>query len=328
MKWLAERPRPVPAAWNILCDAVNERLEYFGMSDQYFFDHIAPVPAVRTALPVDKMQQALKSMADNTFAPQMFGQWYDTGRLISLSDPAADVFSRWGIDGSAFLMSNPAAGPHWKHSISDFIRAAGKLLDKVLLYPLPRFNQLAYSNAPAQGVVIESFIHVEGFVSGSSASGTFRGNYGLLLDEDSGVTVNSLIPVKLISHLGRGRSDGQRWVYDGAGEYIRTRRYSRYRLPILRGKAEIRSDNTLTISRDGETTVINQGMENFVMDFDSGKAEKEFDLSVIAETVADIWENRGNYYRASVDLTTGTPEILLKKDNFPELPYKYVSDVE
>ena len=143
MKWLAERPRPLEEAWNILCDALEERMDHYGFQiDRATIPRVPRKPF--QSFNLSAMRNLIISMVKCSFNPQKFGMWcnFSDSELFmnSCGDRRGAFFDDFQIDAGAFHRRSPPVVPSLRHTISQFILAAGQIIDRAIIYPRPAFS--------------------------------------------------------------------------------------------------------------------------------------------------------------------------------------------
>jgi hypothetical protein len=105
-----------------------------------------------------------------------------------------------------------------------------------------------------------------------------------------------------------------------------------YYNPVLRGYGKVRSINENCFYSDFDSVngegVVNIPDQEFIIDFSTGLADKQVDLSPVQKWRDLYWnpseDDVPGWRRVSVSYNRGKKEIYLTKDNFPELNYKYI----
>lgn len=328
MKWLCERQRTIREAWEILFEAVSERLEFFGMDDVPL-RKLPPRPVSRNhEMPeyLEEMRYAVYVLVRTSFDPAWFGQWtdLDTSHFLSAQSPEGEFFTAHGVDGYAFYRQNPSDRPSLRHTLSDFIQASAKMINDTVLYPMPQFSR--------PGFCLDGKLQVKDLLDGGEKSGDFSAGFIGVENENGALDIYPRDLAVWKEDLGSGKAYGHCWHYAGKGEKISFpgRGIPGYILPELQGSALLRSHikSSYGENYEGKETLIDRDDE-YVMDFSTGYAAEKIDLSAAEIRVNDVLnsdsETAGAWYRW-VNFQHSGNEIKLHRENFKQLPYKYLEE--
>lgn len=327
MKWLGERPRSLVEAWNILCEAVNERMEFYGIEkiNRQFFP-LPQLPCTRSGREIRNMlafmREVICELVKYSWDWRQSGLWSENPAGFGRpSAPDHPLFEACKADGFAFFRT-PEKVPSYRHSSSDFIRAAAGVLDFAVRYPAPKIGD----TAPAFGFGFSARLEAESFIDGKHYSGYSQENGALQLPSNmSSLGVVSLSTIcRWIKGVGRARAYNYRCVYCGAGTMGRD-----YRMPLLFGSGQMRTKMFVQYRSGlaGESEKrIELDPQEFTLRFDTGESEKTLDLSRIAPEISSIW-NRDDSVPAtsgSAVLNFDSPAVKITAENFERLTYKYM----
>lgn len=324
MMWLGEKPVSIVTAWNILCEALWERMEFYGINkEKWRFGQVRQVPCkvknnmngIESMIP--SMRQAIFHMLGNSFDPDNLGKWvdmpYEDSAQNDIDDP---VYSSADIDRHAFF-GKPGTVPSHRHTASEFIKAAAKLVNDKIRYPLPMRD---LGNIPnLKGFYVDCDMHVYMYTDDSTKYGRFSevGNIDM--------ADNALLRTDLADHWKdkyRGKCYNHRWFYKPSSAIP-----GKAGCPLLRGVGKVRSTVSASCYRDGVNHVIFSENQEFDMDFAAGCATKEIDFSPASDMIEHVLDNNNweNKITAHITGNWGTDiMMLLNKENFPETNYKYM----
>ena len=310
MKWISETPCSIVSAWNNLCEALWERQSFYGI---YGLDYseaalLPEIPCTRK-MGIDTMRYAIRDLLNNSFDFRKFGVW--TGNEAAKFVLNEQFFADFGTDIHSFWGTG-ADIPGRRHTQSDFIRSAACLLNNAVRYPLPFWSE----PASRKGFALQCDFYGE-----PADGGTISGNW---LDDGGLRYGDMLINLRTLAiwhkKSGRGRSYGHHWVYlPGSKDSGRPGRV----MPPLRGIGKIRAD--FTVSSTAESEIVDCGTQEFDIDFSLNRATGMVDFSQAENFISGVWNTKSNWRN---QLTAAAAwqkvEVLLKEENFPELPYKYL----
>ena len=219
------------------------------------------------------------------------------------ADFGTDIHSFWGTGADI---------PGRRHTQSDFIRSAACLLNNAVRYPLPFWSE----PASRKGFALQCDFYGEP-ADGGTISGNWLDDGGLRY---GGMLINLRTLALWHKKSGRGRSYGHHWVYlPGSKDSGRPGRV----MPPLRGIGKIRAD--FTVSSTAESEIVDCGTQEFDIDFSLNRATGMVDFSQAENFISGVWNTKSNWRN---QLTAAAAwqkvEVLLKEENFPELPYKYL----
>ncbi|MBE6355795.1 MAG: hypothetical protein E7058_01625 [Lentisphaerae bacterium] len=332
MKWLGERPRSIVEAWNILCEALNERMEFYGYSGgSYRYSPIPAVPCRRAGRKIRDMIPEIRAMICRmvgiSYDWTASGSWVSDPCFSVPEDPEDPLFAGSGVDGLAFF-STPETLPACRHVSSEFIKAAAGVLDFAVRYPVP---MLCEKPPNVAGFGVSALLAAESFENGSVLRGTSLDDGVLVLPDDMRPLVNVSwnILARWDKDVGRERAYNHRLVYHGAGREIGNNRVS-YRLPYLYGKCGIRVDAHVkcrTVLPGEAEKVIDLDRQEFTIDFSTGLGDDKLDFSRASPEISDAWNCREDdpAVRRSVLLYIDQMEVKIGTDNFAPLKYKFIS---
>lgn len=337
MKWLTERPRPLEAVWNILCDALEERMDAYGFQyDRAAMPRVPNRPFQQ--LPVAAMRNLIISMVRCSFNPQKLGTWCDITdtemHMYSSLFFDGDFYENFGIDGYAFFRHAPPVVPSYHHTISQFVLAAGQIIDRAILYPRPVFY-----DSERFGFVFDGDLQLETFSPAATIYGKYSSDGPLRAEGeykgDHGWVYSSPLTLASCSEFGRSRARNLHWSYNRAGELMPiTSDHESYICPVLLGKAGIKSvDDTISApdfsDPDKESLETGSGTLEFEIDFETG-VSGNYDLSARQSDIDGVWNSnddlearRSRSFYANFCFKERF--VKLNKENFPEINYKYLS---
>ena len=326
MNWLTERPRSIVEMWNILCEAVWERLDFFGISrENLSFDRISGVPCRKNILNqyIPGMTGAVRELIFASFDPRKIGQWCDLSEWPwtgsnDFQHPHGAFWEIAGADGYAFYRTAPYL-PFPRHTMSQWMMAAAKVLNDVVRYPRPSFNLRG-------DILLDGELEAEDFYNHRTYHASLAEAISIPISNRNGsLSVDGLSLAQWRSSVGRGRLLNMRWRYMGP---VTVSGYNRsYLTPQLRGVFRVRSHVSMTHYENWtEKNTYNAGVQTFDVDAVSGTASGYIDVSA-ASTAVDSTYNSGSqsgYSQADVEIGHSGQEILLAGENFQPLPYTYV----
>lgn len=327
MKWLGDLPVPVPSAWNVLCDATAERMAFYGLPEMAELKlpevPFKPTNQQRISTLISKMRGTLRLLVECSFEEEYFGKWSSLKTPEQLSTPDDPRFERWGIDGYAFFMT-PEYLPSRCYRTTDFIHAAAKLINDVIRYPMPLFiNNTVREN----GFFINADLLAEDFESGETFSGTVAENWQLRNETimQFGNHLANWYKNDYYSGAWRGKSSGHRWIYRPGVHDLPGTGFN-FISPELRGRGKIRSKIKMTDGHDNREEKFSGDLQEFTMDFSSGTADRQITFpEEVVQAARDTWNGSDSQYsRRTVSYQLEQREVMLYKENFPDLPYTYM----
>lgn len=338
MKWLAERPRPLEEAWNILCDALEERMDHYGFQiDRATIPRVPRKPF--QSFNLSAMRNLIISMVKCSFNPQKFGMWcnFSDSELFmnSCGDRRGAFFDDFQIDAGAFHRRSPPVVPSLRHTISQFILAAGQIIDRAIIYPRPAFSSTSY------GFVFDADLQLETFSPALTLTGKFSLDGALRAEGEYKGSYKNVYSGRYTlaecSCFGRCRARNLHWSYCRGGElmpFSDTGGYGSYICPVLSGKAEISTDGDRIgvpdfSKQDEPYSYTDLGPLEFEVDFESG-CSANYDFSVRQSDINQVWNSDDDLEKLesrtlSADFYFKNRFIRLYKENYPEPSYKYLS---
>lgn len=332
MKWLDERPRPIHETWNILCDAIEERIGAFRIDwdEEYLPPRLPAVPFSKTKFDVSGLRGKIITLIKYSFFPPWFGKWSDL-RIdnLGIDRPDGEFYRELGIDGNAFFMRAGENVPSRKYSLNNFIHAAAKVVNDALLYPLP-----GKENSDRAGFLLDADLELHTFDPDYHWKGQYSTNgQRVVYIGDHTVTTYPYLLVYYLKDAGRTRAWNLCWKYANAGKLIKSASPFSYYSPALQGSGKLRMGKSSFSITDPDTeerywqeTVPAQ---EFSIDFETGHANRKVDISAVQKRISDYWNlnvddtRYNNIYR--VILERSTVQIMLQRENFPAINYKYLS---
>ncbi|MBE6376684.1 MAG: hypothetical protein E7050_09490 [Lentisphaerae bacterium] len=328
MKWISEMPCSIVSAWNIFFEAFKERSDFYGMT--FAENEIHPLPEIPCARAIGGMlsnarslmirliQSSLNWKKFNTFMP-LDGFGYHTR-----AKEENEVFAEWGIDQFAYFRARSSQyPPQLRHSVSDSIRAAAKVLNDMVRYPLPLFDSTCKAglglNSTLSARSRSKKIELQSDDYGNSGNLDLPNNIG-------GSYFQPVTPMDLAQRTSKddctGRSSFHHWVYRGSGKKL-SRTY-KHKLPVLQGVGKVRAKYDIRYEVYPYTILseISLGTVETVIDFSTGRSPDNFDLSAADDVVKKALDHTGTYARVTLDISE--KEVLLNEKNFQPLPYKYL----
>lgn len=321
MNWLGNKPVSVVTAWNALCEAVWERIDFYQFSDNRItnVELLPPVPSLRSGQRtirdmIPAMQNIISLMLGCSFDPAGLGKW--TPAISSPSKPNQNnpLFFADGFDPYAFFMK-PEHLPSYRHGISDFISAAARIVNDKIRYPLPT----AGSDSSAKtGFMVDCELYLKNYASGTEVRSSWLGNGGIHAENYAGIITN-LYLAAWQKNTYRGRSYDHRWYYFPTECRYGTTPYTQ---PVLSGTGKLRSQ----VSAIWRSSEIFSNTQEFTIDFATNRALNKIDFSPAADMVnkvlnEEIEDANSAFVTAS---WIRQCEILLNEENFPKLNYKYI----
>lgn len=311
-------PFSIVKAWNILCEAVRERVIFYNNVADFNVPVIDDVPAARRiSSMIPTIRNRIISLVEYSLDWRNFGKWDALAGFGSISKPESEFYKSWQIDGYAFLGKAPYL-PYRRHSLSAFIHAASEIVRQAVRYPAMQFS----SSPSGKGFIFDATASAEFLETGEKFSGTWldEGN----IDTGSGVFIISDLTLYQRG-IFRGQWHNIHWFYR-PGKANR----GGYHLPQLRGNGYIRSHVTAKKFRQPNRGVeeADLGIQTFRMDFDSGSADGYFDVSAVSNWCSEIYNETDasvvqGWVTVNLDLDK---QLLLTAENFPVLPYKFLCD--
>ena len=316
--------------WNILCDAIYERKEFFGLEDAALqgIEKVSTVRPLKKELPTDRMFYAIRNLADISVHPDDFGKFEKNG-FTGIDAPDGEFYTRLGVDGYAYFSmigygsKKPVNLPAWKYTVSQWMYVAAKILNDTILYPKPEFFT-------ACRMELVKFAEEDG-ENDKDYNGSYPGNVPSFKYNDDkatySITFGTLADYR--KNVGKGRSSDYRGCYYGAGT-IRDPGYE-YKLPELLGTVPLLYEGAVEYADyDGKSEILEEVSE--VLQWDAAANTTGF-LPFSSNTrnrINEIWDFQKNEpeqpSRAGVSLATGkisSPPMKLSAENFVDLPYKY-----
>lgn len=316
-------PVSIISAWNTLYEALKERADYYGMTLNENRIHPLPEAPCKTSglwAMTEPVAQRIFSMIKSSVNRHNFNQWMPLASFGQPQDGRDPFFPKWGLDGYALEMI-PEILPQRKHTATDFIRAAAKILNDAVRYPLPVFDDT---------VKLGLGINAELYARSAEENLTVRQDYAESGKIDLGNTVGRpyfqpITPSTLAQRTSKddctGRASGHHWVYRGAGKTF-SRNYA-HKLPVLRGIGKVRSKMSVRHVVSGQIRrEIDLGIREEVMDFSAGRSAGNIDLSAAEEMIDETLDYTGSW--SDVTLTVSEKEVMINETNFQPLPYKYL----
>ena len=332
MKWLDERPRPIHEAWNILCDAVEERIEAFKIvwGSDYLLPRVPEPPFYKTKFDVSGLRGKIITLIKYSFFPPWFGNWCDLSvDNLGIDRPDGEFYRQLGINSYAFFCTAGSDGPNFKYSLNNFIHAAAEIVNNAIIYPLP-----GRENSDRAGFLLDADLELETFEPAYSWKGRYSSNGQKVVYLDDATIM--AYPYQLVFYLqknGRSRASNLRWKYCKAGELMKNPSPFPYYNPVLLGKGKLRMGSTHFTCTDPEAEDRYQkkvlDSEEFVIDFPTGLADKEIDVSGVQKWISRYWnfpveeDLPDIIYR--VILEKAAVQIMLQRENFPAVNYKYLA---
>ena len=321
MNWLGNKPVSVVTAWNTLCEAVWERMEFYQFSGTRInnVELLPPIPSQRSTqrtirAMIPAMQNIISRLLGCSFDPAKLGKW--SAAIVAPSKPNQDdpLFFADGFDPYAFFLK-PEYLPSYRHGISDFISAAARIVNDKIRYPLPT----AGSDSSAKtGFMVECDLYLKNYTSNTEIHSSWLGNGGIHAENDAGIITN-LFLAAWFQDKYCGRSYHHRWYY-----FPTECRYERtpYVQPVLSGTGKLRSQ----VSASWHGGEIFSNTQEFTIDFAQNRALNEIDFSPAADNVrkvlnGEITDSNNAFVTAS---WIKQCEIFLDEGNFPKLNYKYM----
>lgn len=334
MKWLDERPRPLHEAWNILCDAIAERIDAFQIEweDDYQLPRLPSAPFEKRVFSdyVSMLRSRIITLIQYSFFPPWFGRWSDLQiDKLGIDRPDGEFYRELGIDGYAFFMRSGSDAPQYKYSLNNFIHAAAEVINKAVVYPLP-----GKENRERAGFLLDADLEVEVFDPVYHWSGKFSdsGQKTVYLD-DIALMTYPYQPVFYLQKRGRTRARNLRWKYCKAGGTVKSVSPFYYRNPVLSGTCKLLMERTDFSYTDPESsagyTIVALPAKEFVIDFETGEAREKVDLSGVQKKISEYWNltDSTSLYNTiyRVILERAGVKIMLERENFPAINYKYLS---
>lgn len=325
MNWLAERPRPIAEAWNILCDAVWERLDFYGIRDLGAEFHRLPtVPCLKapSLTMIDRMRAAIRELVQASFDMRLIGGWSTPGEWLDsghehFDDPRGSFWETFGADGHAFWGRAPSL-PYRRHTFSRWVAAAAKVLNDAVRYPRCGFDM---------DFCEDGTLECDDFVTGNHTSARMSDGAILTVHNRFGtVIVNGSVIAVWERYCGRGRCLDHHWRYGG-----RTAVHgfsADYLTMPLTGEVSVRSAITLEHSEDRYPVArFAVGTRQFTLGTTAGAVSENFDLSAVSSAAAEIYRSDSEsspYSRAEITISHADRQLLITEANLQPLPYTYV----
>lgn len=328
MSKIASSPCHLYEAWERLCDALEERMTAFGAVGLARIPRQLP-PPVKYDFSTDEMRLLITIMVNNSFNPLFLGKWATFGSpemsMHSIDSPDGKFYKDFDIDPYPFLRRAPPDLPSFRHTVSQFINSAAWILTKVVRFPAPWKRS-------RNGFFLDADLRAETFSPAQSASGKYsQGNVslkGYYDGEERRINASPLFPAYR-DHWGRSDAKNLRWVYKGAGGAATGT--DPVPSPILRGKCPVKTTGDhISFSRgtsaDPEQKPLYFGEQLFEMDFDTGEADRTYDLSGAQNYINTVWNGNfdiDNEGSRTVRLEPGSFSVMLTGENFPVYDFKY-----
>ena len=307
MSWFNNAPSSIVTAWNNLCEALWERLEFYGINAAAYpgIVRLPPVPC-RRKMDINTMRNAVRDLVLRSFDFRRSGTFSEYEAAKFRMDET--LFDDFGVDMNAFYGSAETI-PCYRHTQSEFIFNASKLLHEVVRYPLPVWD----SPGGKSGFVWQCELRGE-----DNDGNSYYGNWlddGILSIGMMQINVNMLVIRR--KKYGRAKSYNHHWVYLPSS--LKSDRPA-WRMPQLRGSAPIRTKFTVAASNQAET--IDCGTQEFTIDFSTNRAAGNIDFSAAENFISPIWDGsvRSDAYAVIEHTPVG---LCLKEENFPESPFIY-----
>ena len=278
---------------------------------------------------MEEMRNAVLHLAMGSFDPALLGEWtaLESDRFLSLQRADGEAFEALGVDGNAFYMQNPQRTPFLRHTLSDFIRAAAKIVNDLVRYPLPAFG--------SPGFAVDCKLYAKDFLSGGIQYG--NASEGVLdVSNENGsfqITRDYLAYWRCNqpeSHkeIGSGKAYDHIWHYTGGGLFDPPHRIKPYKMPELQGTAPMRFHVRAVYGENytGLEELIDRDDEQ-IIDFSAGCAAGGIDFSAAAAKIDEVMNTDGDdtaAWRRYVVQSISDCEIKLRGENFKPLPYKYL----
>ena len=239
------------------------------------------------------MRNVIVRLLHISFPPHNFGRWYTCTPLPELMGGAGfdtlgkELSDKYGIDPYAFYLRAPEVPPASKHTVSQFIFNAAKIVNDVCIYPMPPF-----SFSPKDSVFmmdadleLESFSPVDHITGRQSTSGnlSYETDYGT-------VYCNNKILVEYYHSAGRSRATNQHWIYHDPGGSADSGYIGRYSTPVLKGTCGLRCPDAHVLYSDITHSVqgyVRHDIDmDFIIDFETGAATKKVDYSAVQRVIS------------------------------------------
>lgn len=312
-------PCSIVTAWNNLYEAAVERVDFYGINRGTKFLPWPEVPCRKIGeSDITYMRNVIRNLLRCSFDHGKFDQWLnyeDAG--YNVNDKA--LFDRFGADYYAF-MRQASQVPMRRQTLSDFIRAAARMVNNAVRYPLPSWvGPWGKSGFCIQcNMQIQAYDKDSGDYNGKSYYGTWLEDGQLRLDKMQTAGNNISYGYKKV---GRGRSWDHHLVYlpgSVSDDYESVGHLN----PALRGMGRFRIDFGVSSWRAGSAEC---GVQEFNIDFATGRADGNLEYSAASEIIEKVWNMDFPILDIDhADIVTNKYQAFLKEENFPELPYKYV----
>lgn len=318
--------------WNILCDALYERQEYYKLTGRSLRmpEKVSTFPCRKTVLQFDTMRRAIVEMVWASCNPLYFGKFAPLGSFhkdLAGQLPDDDLFRDFGIDGHPLFLNESGywhgvygmSVPRWKYHAASFLESAAKIVNDVIRYPEPVFRLRAE-------------------LEGEDADGK---KYSGRWPEDGHLTVVKNKFTVTSSDLGawerrtaKGRATGHRYFYPGAGEQRETGNSVYYNLPELQGSIPMRCTVNLLEMADWKELARETIEQSLTLSSATGETEK-FSFGSWRSRADRLWNtdvspddfeyNRmWNIFIDNGNAISSPAEVFLSEENFKSLPYKYL----
>lgn len=324
MMWLGEKPVSIVTAWNTLCEALWERMEFYQIELEYLysFGKLPEVPCEQKRNvassniggQIPEMRKTIQAMLDSSFDPAWFGEWVEIGDRLddqkdNIDNPVYDIE---GFDRYAFFRE-PQTIPSYKHTTSEFIKAAARLINEKIVYPRPVWRR---SGDHDYSFWVDCDLYIHDFTNNSSKYGRWSVDGDLILPDGYYLNKSDLaVRHKYWSFDFAAKSYNHRWHYTPGRSPIE----AQHQLPLLKGRGG-------KIRYQVSATNIFEEYQEVEMDFDSGLAVENIDFSKASSEIEKLLNRNDEIIGQAViqGHWYGEKYILLNKENFPKPNYKYM----
>ena len=346
MNWIGENFCSTAKAWNTLCDAIEERIEAYKIADS------ANIVIPRhTAAPSKwkfdfaAMRELIRRLLQVSFPVLYFDKWVkfsydDISRNFAVG---SDFFEELGIDSYAFFRRAPEDVPSLRHTVSQFIFNAAKIINDACIYPAPSFS----SSAEKAGFMLDADLILECFEpeyekTGKVSTDSYLSYYSAAVGANLR-SMNDILVYFALGHDdnydpikgGRTRSKNHRWIYHKAGELTDNgRSVWNYIAPVFKGSCGLRSPEAYVsytdIDPDKHDMLTKKINMDFTVDFAVNRATEKVDLSSVQSVIDRFWnlDEKAEKISYIARLEDFSPEIYLSESNYPDFKskYKYFTD--
>ncbi|MCI5778909.1 MAG: hypothetical protein MR051_03695 [Lentisphaeria bacterium] len=345
--WFNDRPLDLREVCVRLREAVEERERFFKLttSATYYPLEIPPRPfrlsgygASGTAqLPLpfaNNLVRRIARLVDNSFDPRKFGAWSEffplNGAGAGIMNQATyPLFEELGIDGYAYCRA-PLSRP-FRWADMAFFHAAAEVLDRIVRYPRPpEFND---SGGRDRGRVfgIDAALHIVDFADGSRTDGTYQPagrDLRRTLASGRAVSCHPRSGAYWRRNEGLYYADERHLYYDASADPA-------WGTDVRGAGVELTGEFTIRLhTRCGFfVSRYGAGTETWYEEYDQ-------DLTIRPGGVCDVprfplWEStfaawrtapeESNILSREAGMTISAPLIRLTPENYPVLPYQYLS---